>query len=412
MERKRSRILCVDDDPRILEGLQQLLGRRYDVVTAPSGAAGLQTLRGDRSIVAVISDMRMPGMDGAAFLTQARTVAPNVGRIILSGEMDVQSAIAAVNDGQVHKVLLKPCPPPELHRALEQTIARFGDARAPQGGLHRAGSDGVHCVEYRHRLLSALREAIDTDALHLHYQPIIDLNSGRVRSLEALARWRHTTFGQVSPADFVKLAEESGEMPRLGQRILRRACREARQILGRLSARMAVNISMQQLEHADFLADLEDVLRVARVRPQELELELTESVFSHDAEQALATLTELRARGIRIAIDDFGTGYSSLAYLQHFRPDSIKVDRTFVSSLGKGGETIIAAALSIGRDFGMDVVIEGVETVLQQRRLTDLGATLMQGYLYARPMALSELDRWFDGLHAQPAVAIGDVQRS
>jgi EAL domain-containing protein (putative c-di-GMP-specific phosphodiesterase class I) len=195
--------------------------------------------------------------------------------------------------------------------------------------------------------------------------------------------------------EFIKLAEESGEMPRLGRLILRRACREARQLVGRCCARVAVNISMKQLEHAGFLSELDEALRLENLRPQELELELTESVFSHDADQVLTIASELRARGIAIAIDDFGTGYSSLAYLQRFRADSIKVDRAFVASLGQGGETIISAALSMGRSFGMEVVIEGVETELEQRQLTDLGATLFQGFLFAKPMPLAEVEQWF-----------------
>ena len=184
-------------------------------------------------------------------------------------------------------------------------------------------------------------------------------------------------------------------MPRLGQWILRRACREARQLVGRCCARVAVNVSMQQLLHDDFWHSWTKRCSVAQLHPQELELELTESVFSHDADRVLAMVTELHQLGITVAIDDFGSGYSSLAYLQRFPADTIKVDRSFVSTLGQGGETIIAAALSIGRSFGMEVVIEGVETELQRRQLTALGATLFQGYLYGKPMPLAEIDQWF-----------------
>ena len=184
-------------------------------------------------------------------------------------------------------------------------------------------------------------------------------------------------------------------MPRLGQWILRSACREARQLVGRCCGRVAVNVSMQQLLQDNFLAQLNETLQVSELRPQELELELTESVFSHDADRVLALVTELHQLGITVAIDDFGSGYSSLAYLQRFPADAIKVDRSFVATLGQGGETIIAAALSIGRSFGMEVVIEGVETELQRRQLTALGASLFQGYLYGKPMPLAEIDQWF-----------------
>ncbi len=152
---------------------------------------------------------------------------------------------------------------------------------------------------------------------------------------------------------------------------------------------------MQQLLHDDFLSQLVEALQAGQLHPQELELELTESVFSHDADRVLAVVTELHRLGVTVAIDDFGSGYSSLAYLQRFPADTIKVDRSFAATLGQGGETIISAALSIGRSFGMEVVIEGVETELQRRQLTALGATLFQGYLYGKPMALADIDAWF-----------------
>ena len=258
-------------------------------------------------------------------------------------------------------------------------------------------SDWAQRLEYRHQLLGSLREAIETDALHLHYQPIVDLKHGTVRAFEALARWNHPTLGPVSSAQFISLAEESGEMRRLGHWILRRACLEGRQLAGRYCSRVAINISVQQLLQEGFLEQLDDALRLARLHPQELELELTESVLASDAERSLALLIELRKRGVSVAIDDFGTGYSSLAYLQRFPADTLKVDRSFVTSLGQGGETIISAALSIGRAFGMEVVIEGVETEIARRQLWALGATLFQGFLYGRPMPSANVEQWFLG---------------
>jgi diguanylate cyclase (GGDEF)-like protein len=565
MDSTRHKILCVDDEPQVLEGLSLQLGRRYEVFTALSGAQALELLEKNETIAAIISDMRMPRMDGATFLARARTVAPRAARILLTGQTDLQSAIAAVNQAQVLKFLSKPCLPPDLHAAVEMGIEHYRKETASTTGLRRelraqmasedpvtglasrqrfiealeaachdadgkdesgsfavlfinlenlrdinavqghmsgdkvlqiiarrlrehcptalcigrwgdeefavlqpadfsdeaavlAGADALlaqlgvpvtlnhvsqrvracvgiagipmhtgdamtaikfagiaerqaklqggglscmfrsdwaHRIEYRYQLLIALREAIDNDSLHLNYHPVIDSKQRTVRKLEALARWQHPTLGPISPAQFISLAEESGDMPRLGQWILRRACREARQLVGRYCARIAVNVSMHQLLHDGFLNSLDDALRDGQLHPQELEIELTESVFSRDAERALAIVTELRRRGITVAIDDFGTGYSSLSYLQRFPADSLKVDRSFVSSLGTGGETIIAAALSIGRSFGMSVVIEGVETELQRRQLTALGANLFQGYLYGKPMALADIDKWF-----------------
>jgi diguanylate cyclase (GGDEF)-like protein len=303
-----------------------------------------------------------------------------------------------------------------MHTGDAMTAIKFAGIAARQAKLQGGGvacmfrSDWAHRIEYRYQLLVALREAIDNDTLHLNYHPVINSKQRTVRKLEALARWQHPTLGSIAPAQFINLAEESGDMPRLGQWILKRACREARQLVGRYCSRVAVNVSMQQLLHDGFLHQVDQALREASLHPQELELELTESVVSGDADRALAIVTELRDRGITVAIDDFGTGYSSLSYLQRFPADSLKVDRSFVASLGTGGETIIAAALSIGRSFGMDVVIEGVETELQRRQLTALGATLFQGYLYGKPMPPADIDKWF--LNWGFAAAPSDVPES
>lgn len=289
-----------------------------------------------------------------------------------------------------------------VHTGDAKTAVKFAGIAARQAREQgRAAclfrSDWAQRLEYRHQLLGSLRDAIESDALHLHYQPIIDLKHGTIRAFEALARWNHPTLGPVSSAQFIGLAEESGEMRRLGHWILRRACLEGRQLAGRYCARVAINISVQQLLQEGFIEQLDDALRLARLHPQELEVELTESVLASDAERSLAVLFELRKRGISVAIDDFGTGYSSLAYLQRFPADTIKVDRSFVTSLGQGGETIISAALSIGRAFGMEVVIEGVETEMARRQLWALGATLFQGFLYGRPMPVANVEQWFLG---------------
>ena len=290
-----------------------------------------------------------------------------------------------------------------IHTGDAKTALKFADIATRQAKLQGGGmaclfrSDWAQRAAYRQQLFVALREAIDTDALHVNYQPIIDLKQGTVPTLEALARWTHPTLGPIAPAQFISLAEESGEMPRLGDWILQRVCRDARALVGRYCARVAVNVSMHQLLHEGFLAHLDAALQAARLHPQELEIELTESVLASDAERSLALVTQLRERGVAVAIDDFGTGYSSLAYLQRFPADVIKVDRSFVTALGHGGETIISAALSIGRSFGMKVVIEGVETQMARRQLSALGATLFQGYLFARPMPPAQVDPWFLG---------------
>jgi diguanylate cyclase (GGDEF)-like protein len=337
--------------------------------------------------------------------------------VLLPGDFSDETAVLAAAEALISQLTLPICLPQAIHRVRAcvgiagipvhtgdaRTVMKFADIAVRQANLQGGGmaclfrSAWAYRMAYRHQLLAALREALDNDGLHINYQPIIDLKHSTVMTLEALARWTHPTLGPVAPAQFISLAEENGDMPRLGQWILRRACRDARALVGRYCARVAVNVSVQQLLHDGFLTQLDEALSLARLHPQELEIELTESVLASDAERSLALVTQLRKRGVSIAIDDFGTGYSSLAYLQRFPADVIKVDRSFIAGLGQGGETIISAALSIGRSFGMKVVIEGVETELARRQLSALGATLFQGHLYGKPMAPGAIDQWFLG---------------
>ncbi len=308
--------------------------------------------------------------------------------------------------------------PIELDHGPVQIGATIGVARHPADGTNpeqivrladmavfhaKQQGGGVTCAyraewgalaEERHELMQALRRAIDTDALELHYQPIVDLADGRVHAFEALVRWRHPTLGNIPPARFVALAEESGHIVRLGAWVLRRACREARRFVGDRCERVAVNVSVRQFSQGDFLAVLDEALADSGLDPRALEIELTESVFAEDTDQVLATLRAIRRRGVRISIDDFGAGYSSLSYLQRFPVHTLKVDRSFVRDLDNGGETIISAVLSMSRSLGLEVVVEGVETEAIRARIRALGALCAQGYLFARPMPPREIDGW------------------
>jgi predicted signal transduction protein with EAL and GGDEF domain len=248
-------------------------------------------------------------------------------------------------------------------------------------------------AERQRELVHALREALVQDGLHLHYQPIVDIKESRVRGLECLARWERGTLGNIVPTTFIPLAEHSGDIVRLGQWVLWRACHEGRQIIGdRLE--VAVNVSAKQLMDKSFLPHLEKCLSHSGLAPESLELELTESALAIDMERLREILEETRRLKVRIAVDDFGTGYSSLSYLSRLPIDLIKVDQTFVRDFNQGGKTIIKAALNIARDFGLEVIIEGVETSEMLQQVRDLGASLIQGYWFAKPMPAAQVPGW------------------
>jgi diguanylate cyclase (GGDEF)-like protein len=554
-------ILCVDDEPQILEGLSLHLKRHYQVTTATSGAAGLEVLQKQKNFTVIMSDMRMPGMDGATFLAKSRELAPDARRILLTGQTDLSAAIAAINSGHVFHFLQKPTPPPQLlaavkaaaddaaaeaaeHSALRRQIAsevdgfdtvtglasperllhvfleaagnpdgppllsvyfididnfselddphdpgpgeqllqqladalrkRFPEALvigrwgadqfvviAPGGdydvaalqinatGLNAAVSSGLQLensplrvtisvgasrwptdsalprtvVKYaelatrqakrlgagnscafqhewqqhqqrRRSMRSALHRAIDSDQLALYYQPIVDVAHNQVHALECLARWEHPELGNIPPSVFIPLAEKSGLIDQLGNWVLTRACTEGRVLASEHRLHLAVNVSVVQLMKPGFMAHFDGIVAATGIDPVMLELEITESIFAEDQTRMMEVLSQLHERGARIAIDDFGTGYSSLAYLSQFPVDVLKVDRCFVRTFGTGGESIIDAALSIARNRSMSVVIEGVETAPALQQVRRLGAALVQGYFFARPMTAVATAEW------------------
>jgi diguanylate cyclase (GGDEF)-like protein/PAS domain S-box-containing protein len=247
----------------------------------------------------------------------------------------------------------------------------------------------------RMELENALRGALQRGEIELHYQPQVELASGRICGLEALMRWRHPARGWVPPAMFIAIAEESDLIDGLGEWALGEACRQlaAWNAEGIGAPRIAVNVSPRQFRSAGFVGAVAQALREHRLGPERLELELTESVLIEDREVALSVLDALKRLGVHIAIDDFGTGYSSLSYLSGLPIDCLKIDRSFVKLTNKGGRdaAIAQAVISLGHALGLRVLAEGVESAEQLAFLKRHGCDECQGYLFARPGPASAL---------------------
>jgi diguanylate cyclase (GGDEF)-like protein/PAS domain S-box-containing protein len=246
-------------------------------------------------------------------------------------------------------------------------------------------------LQQRLALEQELRLAMLREELRLHYQPLLDSNSLEIQGFEALLRWHHPERGNISPAVFVPVAEESGLIAQLGQWVLQTACAEA--ALWPMPWRIAVNLSPVQFRQRDLAAMVRRTLVESGLDPSRLELEITEGVLIDDAERALTMLRELKALGVRIALDDFGTGYSSLSYLRRFPFDKLKIDASFVQGLGDGGEAdaIVRAIVALGRSLSLKITAEGVETFDQLERLREHSCDQVQGFLLGRPMPPSEL---------------------
>ena len=241
----------------------------------------------------------------------------------------------------------------------------------------------------RFDMARALSDAITLGELGLAFQPLVDSRSGQVVSYEALARWTHPVLGPVAPDEFIALAEETDLIHRLGSHVLDQACKAAAEWRADgIDAKVAVNVSVRQLQQPYFAAHVASTLARFSLSPKALQIEVTESLFDPDSsEKVLSTVRALRDLGIDIEIDDFGTGYSSLSRLLRFPVNGIKIDKSFVRTMESGGLVIIESAIKIARQFGFSVTVEGVETEEQAQILASLGVDTFQGYHFSRPVA-------------------------
>ena len=256
--------------------------------------------------------------------------------------------------------------------------------------------------ELRHerlRLEADIGRALANDELFLDYQPIIDLGTRSLLGVEALVRWRHPIHGVLMPGRFIEVAEECGQIVKLGRWVLLQACRDLRRwrssVAGGTGLRVAVNISGRHLQDGDLVQDVAQALEESRLEPGNLVIELTESTMMFNTEANLERLRQLKALGVRLAIDDFGTGYSSLSYLHRFPIDILKIDRSFVSRLTNNddGPELARTVVALGETLGLDTVAEGIEFEPQVAALLALGCVAGQGFLFARPGSLEQLSK-------------------
>jgi diguanylate cyclase len=292
-----------------------------------------------------------------------------------------------------------------LQELIDSADLAVYSAKAQGRGVIRAFDDalaeqGRRRLQLRKSLARQLEE--NCPDFRLVYQPIYDVAGSRLSGVEALLRWRHPQLGDVSPAEFIPLAERSGDMVQLGIWVLREACRFAAGFDPAQLPSVCVNVSVQQLLSANFTEDLIRILEDAGLDGGRLTLELTESVFINDYEHIAAVFRRIDALAVRIAIDDFGTGYSSLSYLQRLPADILKIDGSFVRALDDGGVPIIDASVSLARAFGMKVVAEGIEHPSQLEALIRLGADSVQGFLLGMPE---------DGATLRHRIVDGSLQR-
>ena len=282
----------------------------------------------------------------------------------------------------------------DAETAMHQAKAR-GKARYEIFGRDMHGE-----LMSRLKMETDLRRACERDELFVDYQPIVSLENRTLIGFEALVRWRHPEFGLVPPKDFIPVAEETGQILTIGQRVLESACRQAREWQTTYPAApplfVSVNLSVKQFNQPGLVENIASLLQEFELPPRCLKLEITESVFSDNLDAAVGLLTQLRELGVQLSIDDFGTGYSSLSYLQRFPIDTLKIDRSFVTQMMENEENlaIIRTIVALAQTLGMDVVAEGVETEDQLKLLRKLECENGQGYLFSTPLGSQQLDQF------------------
>ena len=276
----------------------------------------------------------------------------------------------------------------ELASQRARSLGRLERCEVFDAGRHRVLLERMHVER-------ALREAHERGALHVHYQPVVDLACGRILGAEALLRWHDESGGWRSTGDFIGVAESSGLIVPVGRWLMEKACRAAAawpMPADGEPLELAVNISARQVEQPGLVDDVAHALAASGLAPRRLWLELTETTLLPDAPFAIQTLERLRALGVRVTLDDFGTGHSSFTRLKHLPIDGLKVDRSFVADLPGDpmDMAIVGAIVTIARKAGIAVVAEGVETAEQARALMQCGVDGAQGYHYGRPMPLAD----------------------
>jgi diguanylate cyclase (GGDEF)-like protein/PAS domain S-box-containing protein len=304
-----------------------------------------------------------------------------------------------------------PPAPSELLRNAETAMVQAKAAGRSQWRVFEPGM--LTAVAERLDLELGLREALDQGQLRLHYQPIVELATGRMGGLEGLARWTHPQRGLVMPAEFIPVAEDSGLILPLGRWVLREGLRQLAEWRAQGAPEdlvLSLNLSPRQLEDPELLPEIQRALHSSGAPANRVQLEVTESVFMSNRQLASHVLGSLRDMGFSIAIDDFGTGYSSLSYLHQFPAQALKIDRSFVSRMDglPENEAVTSAVVMLGQKLGLKLVAEGIETPLQASRLAALGCPWGQGYWYSKPRPAEQVPEcWKTAFAVPPAAALG-----
>lgn len=389
-------VLCVDLD-RFKE-INDTLGHHVGDLVIETVAARLRTVCGDAALIS-----RLGGDEFVVLLAEAGLDrAGHVGQaIIAEAGKPIQSEYGRIETGCSIGAAVIERAEVEPSEALRWAdLALYRSKETGRGRLTFFAPEMDQALRNRRALEADLRHALTDGSLRMEYQPQVDL-AGQIIAAEALLRWQHPVRGDIPPGVFVPLAEETGLILSLGEYVLRQVFADTGRWEG---TRVAINVSAEQMRAPGFAALVTRIAAQAGIDPRRYEIELAETALLDNQGMTETNISALKRLGFTIALDDFGTGYSSLSVLQRFNVDRIKIDRSFVKTLGAGGETeaLVDAMVKLGRALDLKVMAEGVESVEQCDRLAACGCTEFQGYLIGRPMAPAAIWRLLGGTLAAP----------
>ncbi|HJP97839.1 MAG TPA: EAL domain-containing response regulator [Rhodanobacteraceae bacterium] len=388
MEQKRSqRLLILDDEPAVARTVAFAAERHGFAVQTSQSADAFFGDVADFRPSHIIVDLLMPGMDGVEVLRKLASGGCGANIIMMSGMgtkvLESAQRVGIERGLRIIGILPKPFKPAEL-RALLDAHAHGQTLPEPV-----AAAD-------RETLLRDLGPALKNGQFVLHYQPKVDLASGRPAGVEALVRWQHPEFGLLAPDRFLPLIEASGNMDLLAIRVVETGLEWFAGVAAGNALQLAINISASNLTDVDFADVLQERCARFEVDPARVILELTETTAPQRTAELLDILTRVRLKGFQLSIDDFGTGYSSLVQLAQLPFSEIKIDRSFVGGLNSSDEArkIVATTVGLGKQLQLTTVAEGVESEAQARALKELQCDQAQGYFFAKPMDGDTVRAW------------------
>ncbi|WP_427158919.1 EAL domain-containing response regulator [Aliinostoc sp. HNIBRCY26] len=392
------KILVIEDEELVRENILDLLAAEdFETVSAPNGRIGINLAIAEFPDL-ILCDMMMPEVDGYGVLTALRqepltAAIPFIFLTAKSAKADFRQGM----DMGADDYLTKPFTRAELLSAVMNRLERQATLKtyfSNQNSNQSASPQNQLVTVSLHQVVKQQK----FQEFEVHYQPIVDIISGKIIAAEGLLRWQSPELGFVSPTEFIPLAESTGLIITIGQWVVENVCQQLKSWhdLGLDYLTTSVNLSAIEFNRPDLIKSITQVLEKHNLDPRYLEIELTESMIMQDLNNAIFTINELQSLGVRIAIDDFGTGYSSLFYLKNLPVNTLKIDRYFIHNVAEDVQksAITKALIEMAHNMNMQVIAEGVETEAELAFLRDNACDAMQGFLFSRALPLMEFEKF------------------